>query len=537
MKIFFSTSPMCFGRIKPFIDHLKCLEYNVVVDENIENETKDDIWFIDFVRISDKDIVNFFSENENKILGFKGKICLYSLDDGGYTHSTLISKNVLNRVSGWLTGIKHKRGTLFGNETIYDKLILFPWFVIPPRSLVDIEKENNIIFFGHPTGGKNLYSSQIVNPRTYAIRKLRNNEKLSGCFMGGIVVHETFNQEIPEEISDITVPYLSNDKIFELYDKNLVSLCLPGNKRWTYRHLESMRSKCAIISFPLNSVYEGEWLYQDKFENELYYINEDMSNLEEICQKSLSNIWETKEMALCSNNIYKNFFEINGDMSFKLPVWFEIKEEFEKRGIIFNRKNEYKNVSNLYGDWWGEPADIKRGGWWGWGHDLFFKELIEKENIKTVCEVGTYMGKSSHFFAKMLPSDGKVTTIDTFKGSPEHYAKKLFVQLNEMYHNAVVNLKLGEFEKKIQIINRKSCDVNLNGEVFDLVYIDGPHDMHTVINDIIKYRNSIKTNGILSGDDYLWPEVKKGVDYCVNHGIIPPLLGVYRETIWYCRIK
>ena len=321
-----------------------------------------------------------------------------------------------------------------------------------------------------------------------------------------------------------------------MYDKTLFSLCLPGNSLWTYRHLDSMRSKCAVISFRLNRSGCSKWLYSDKLEDEFFYVEDDLSNLEEVCENVLSHSEESKLKAEYGHNIYKNFFEMNPDKTFKLSVWFELKEEFEKRGIYFNPKNEYKTVTNTYGDWWGDPKDESRGGWWGCGHDTFYEELIKKEQIKRICEIGTYMGKSTHSFAKMLPLDGKITTIDSFKGSPEHFAEKLYTHLNNLYFNAVVNLKLGEYGNKIRIINKKSLDVEFPDGCFDLIYIDGEHNMQAVINDIVKYKKFLKEGGIISGDDYMWPEVKRGVDFCVERGIIPVLSGVYRDVIWWTKI-
>jgi hypothetical protein len=36
----------------------------------------------------------------------------------------------------------------------------------------------------------------------------------------------------------------------------------------------------------------------------------------------------------------------------------------------------------------------------GEGHDVFFNEFIKTNNIKTICEVGTYMGKKYMCFCK-----------------------------------------------------------------------------------------------------------------------------------------
>lgn len=527
---------MCWGRIQPFVSHLRQLDYDVEISKDVGEGTSDDIWFIDFVYPSAEEIKSFFTLNEERILNFKGKVCLYSLDDGGYTNSSLLNDKIIQRIDGWLTGVLHYEGTPWISEEVYGKIILFPWFVIPHREYVATPKENKMLFYGHPTGGQHIYSKEVANPRIEAVRRLRGNETLSKDFIGGIVVHEVFNQPIYENLEGLTSPYLSPEQLHAAYNKCRISLCLPGNARWSYRHLESMAEKCAVISFDLKPKDGSRWLYLDKFEDEFLYLKDDLTNLEELCEYALTHTKEVDQLAYRGHNIYKNFFELNADKTFNLAIWFELKEEFAKRGIHFNPANEYKTVVNTFGDWWGEPADENRGGWWGWGHDEFYKELIEKEGIKTICEIGTYMGRSTHFLAKMIPPDGKVVTIDTFKGSPEHYAKNLYKQLNNLYFTAVRNLRLGEYGDKIRIINRKSSDAEVPQGYFDLVYVDGPHNVQAVIDDIVKFKSAVRPGGIISGDDYLWPQVKEGVDYCVEKGIIPPLLGVYRETIWWTKI-
>jgi predicted O-methyltransferase YrrM len=145
------------------------------------------------------------------------------------------------------------------------------------------------------------------------------------------------------------------------------------------------------------------------------------------------------------------------------------------------------------------------------------------------------MGKSTCAFARMLPEDGKIWTIDTYKGSPEHFSLKLYTQLNNLYMTTSKNLRLDKHSHKIKLINKSSLDFDTN-EKFDLIYLDGNHGEKEVIEDIKHYIKFLKSGGILSGDDMLWPSVKSAVDKCISDGIIPKLDGLYRDVIWWVKI-
>jgi hypothetical protein len=129
---------------------------------------------------------------------------------------------------------------------------------------------------------------------------------------------------------------------FDELEKYKFGLCLPGNTWWTYRHLDNMSCKNLIIT--TKDVDVGDWLYKDKIQNEFIYLNDDLSNLDEIVDKSLNGDYDNQVEQIY--NIYKNFFEINEDGSFKFSVWSEIKDRFAELGIEFN-KNEYKDVKNF----------------------------------------------------------------------------------------------------------------------------------------------------------------------------------------------
>ena len=77
-----------------------------------------------------------------------------------------------------------------------------------------------------------------------------------------------------------------------------------------------------------------------------------------------------------------------------------------------------------------------------------------------------------------------------------------------------VKLELAEkFPRRAAIIRSKSTDwINSQSEKFDLIFLDGDHTFDTVKKELAGFWSAVNEGGILAGDDYDWPEVKKAVD-------------------------
>lgn len=513
MKLTFTTKKYTLNRIFHIKSHFDALSYQTkIVDINDSLSILDsDIWFYDF---HCPELNDDLESIRDILFKFKGKFILLNLDDYGAIYLNRIKQDIIDRIDAIVTGARHKRGTDYAIESVYNKIVLFPRFIIPRVNLEHSNKENKIFFAG-----------QLTNKIRYDIIKLLK-EKKPNLFYGGITGNPQ-NENVNYE--DVSFDGLNLYNYYNILNKYKIGICPPGNVWWTYRHIDNMACKNLVLTTPCNDVYD--WLYKEKVQNEFIYFNQDLSNLEEMVDRTINGEFDNKIEPIY--NIYKNFFEINENGSFKFSVWSEIKDKFDELGIHF-KDNEHK-IINKYGDWWGEPAHQERGGWWGEGHDVFFKELISENNVKTICEVGTYMGKSTCAFARMLPEDGKITTVDTFKGSPEFFALKIYNQINELYMTASKNLRLDAHSKKIKMINKSSLDFNTN-EKFDLIYLDGHHGEEEVIQDIKHYIKFVKPGGILSGDDMMWPSVKKAVERCIEDKTIPPLNGLFRDVIWWVKL-
>lgn len=139
-------------------------------------------------------------------------------------------------------------------------------------------------------------------------------------------------------------------------------------------------------------------------------------------------------------------------------------------------------------------------------------ELIEEHDIKTVIEVGSFVGKATAFFAKHCDH---VFAVDTFKMWPEGMENGDAQQFGyDFYEQFLFNMRdEGVLDKitPVRMTSREAAEEVFNTPV-DLIYIDASHDYESVKEDIGLWAPF--AGKIICGDDYdeNWPGVKKAVD-------------------------
>lgn len=154
----------------------------------------------------------------------------------------------------------------------------------------------------------------------------------------------------------------------------------------------------------------------------------------------------------------------------------------------------------------------------GWFHQESqdaLEKIIKENDIRTVAEIGSFVGKSTAFFAGLVE---KVYAVDPFVMWPEGKEENgTAVQYGEdFYYKFCENMKeAGVFEKVLPIQANSlwaSEFFKENDLSVDLVYIDANHDYESVKQDI-KLWTPFATK-FICGDDYdiHWPGVKKAVD-------------------------
>lgn len=149
-------------------------------------------------------------------------------------------------------------------------------------------------------------------------------------------------------------------------------------------------------------------------------------------------------------------------------------------------------------------------GWFPEENYRVLDELIKKYNIKTVIEIGSFVGKSTVFFAERCD---KVIAIEPFN------ALDNCDYLDDDMKTLAKNQR-AEFDKNTARFNnivvlpsssKKAIDEFEELEA-DMVFIDGAHDYDNVKLDIGMWFNRAKI--VICGDDYSewWPDVRKAVD-------------------------
>jgi len=117
----------------------------------------------------------------------------------------------------------------------------------------------------------------------------------------------------------------------------------------------------------------------------------------------------------------------------------------------------------------------------------FLQFLVKISGAKRILEIGTFIGISAMYFAKALPDDGEVVTIEKF----EHFAAI-----------ARRNFEKNHLEGKIRLIEGDAFEVIAGlspEEKFDIVFIDGNKERYKQYMEITEPLLSPK--GIMMVDD------------------------------------
>lgn len=176
------------------------------------------------------------------------------------------------------------------------------------------------------------------------------------------------------------------------------------------------------------------------------------------------------------------------------------------------------------------PPDLH--GWMSGENRKNLYNFITQRNVKTVVEIGSWLGLSATFMANILPEDGILFAVDHWLGSIEHYQnqdwKNRLKNLHQQFLSNVIHMNLAH---KIVPCRMSSLEAAaaLNIQA-DLIYIDGSHEEIDVFNDIMAWYPHLAENGILTGDDFGWSGVRKAVYDAANQ------LGLevkFEGNFWY----
>lgn len=143
-------------------------------------------------------------------------------------------------------------------------------------------------------------------------------------------------------------------------------------------------------------------------------------------------------------------------------------------------------------------------------------------------EIGTLYGANILSVAKTygLHDDSKLYCIDPWEDYDDYSEYKN--EQTTIYNTFINNLENSGVKHKI-IINRGYSNSELlkfQDDFFDIIYIDGNHEPHYVLEDAVLSFRKLKRDGIMIFDDYGWcgPDV-------TQRGIDAFLSGYYKKLV------
>jgi len=137
-------------------------------------------------------------------------------------------------------------------------------------------------------------------------------------------------------------------------------------------------------------------------------------------------------------------------------------------------------------------------------------KYVDNTKEMSMIEIGSYVGESTLIFSEHFKS---VLSIDPFLDNydPNDLVNN-YSSFSEVYQEFIKNTK---DSKNINNIRMSSDDAykELNGKLFDFIYIDGNHQYEYVKQDILNYINLVKPGGFIAGHDHSqnWPGVLQAI--------------------------
>ena len=283
---------------------------------------------------TEKTMLNFFNDNRDFFFDYKGKILFVNDGDEWWRNvNLLINSYYVDIIDGFMN--LHISGSIATDYEqgmkLLKKTILLPKWTLPWDHInVSETKKKMGIYFN---GGFDSCRAEIV-------KRIKNSE-INSYFEGGISrpgkyggYGRPFTNEYMRENDYIFVERLELFEYLNKMNESLISMCgFQENGTFSYRHVESLMLGCGIISGDFSREQDHVFLYRDKVLPLLYIIKHDLSDLLEVCQYCLDNENEIRLRGKEGIEVYKKYWELNEDSSYKDNVWRDIQAQFLELNI------------------------------------------------------------------------------------------------------------------------------------------------------------------------------------------------------------
>ena len=172
------------------------------------------------------------------------------------------------------------------------------------------------------------------------------------------------------------------------------------------------------------------------------------------------------------------------------------------------------------------PPDLQE---WDSEHPVF-AEAIAAVRPRLIVEVGTWKGASAIHMAglcRKLELQTEIVCIDTWLGNWQHWSRseggvgsrddlKIVNGFPRLFYQFMSNVIATGCENEITplpLTGVAGAKLFEHFKIFpDIIYIDGDHEYESVLFDLRLWLKRLGPSGILIGDDYNWPGVKKAVE-------------------------
>ncbi len=151
--------------------------------------------------------------------------------------------------------------------------------------------------------------------------------------------------------------------------------------------------------------------------------------------------------------------------------------------------------------------------------------LLRDSRTARVVEIGSYLGRSTVFFAKTLQSTGieapEVVAIDPHTGDRQQMESLGAASLPslDLFHAHVDACEVGDI---VRPIVKRSSEAAIGwGVPIDFLYVDGWHSYDAVMQDGRDWLPHLRADGVVFFDDYSrYEEVNRAVIDLVDEGLL-----------------